>query len=426
MPLVFLNNPVFSHLQLEWQIPVVRTWYEQLFQRWKTVRYDWRGTGLSDRNIDRNSLDVAVSDLGAVVDAMELGEFALFGSFHWGATAIAYAARHPERVSHLILFGAYARNSDVITNQDILAAHQMIDSNWEVFSETLGGVMYGWSDNSDRRQVATMIRESITPDAYKTIRAAIRSADVTHLLAQVSVPTLIIHPRESASVQMSVSRELVSSISDARLVVVEGQHAAPARCDTGAITRAMEEFFEETSARREPASSTGDTHTILFTDIQSSTALAQRLGDAKAQEVRRSHNDIVRSALRANGGNEIKHTGDGIMASFSTASAALDCAIAIQQGVAAHKEQHPDSPLGVYVGLNAGEPIAEDDDLFGTSVDLAARLVDHAQPGQILAADVVRQLAAGKQFLFSDLGETALRGFEDPVKLWELRWQEPP
>ena len=91
-------------------------------------------------------------------------------------------------------------------------------------------------------------------------------------------------------------------------------------------------------------------------------------------------------------------------------------------------EEHPDSPLGVYVGLNAGEPIAEDDpggrvDLFGTSVDLAARICDHAEAGQILAANVVRELAAGKDFLFADLGETALRGFEDPVKLWELRWQ---
>ena len=87
-------------------------------------------------------------------------------------------------------------------------------------------------------------------------------------------------------------------------------------------------------------------------------------------------------------------------------------------------EENPATPLGVYVGLNAGEPIAEDADLFGTSVDLAARLVDHAQPGQIIASDVVRQLAAGKDFLFADLGETEVRGFEDPVKLWELRWRE--
>ncbi len=120
----------------------------------------------------------------------------------------------------------------------------------------------------------------------------------------------------------------------------------------------------------------------------------------------------------------IKHTDDGIMTSSSTASSALDCSIAIQQVVASHADEHPD----VYVGLNAGEPIAEEDPdgrvaPFGTSIDLAARICDRAQPSQILAADVVRQLAAGKQFLFSDLGDTELRGFEDPVKLWELRWE---
>ena len=91
-------------------------------------------------------------------------------------------------------------------------------------------------------------------------------------------------------------------------------------------------------------------------------------------------------------------------------------------------EERPDSPLGVYVGINAGEPITEDDpggraDLFGTSINLAARICDHAEAGQILTANLVRELAAGKQFLFADLGENPLRGFEDPVKLWELRWQ---
>jgi len=119
----------------------------------------------------------------------------------------------------------------------------------------------------------------------------------------------------------------------------------------------------------------------------------------------------------------VKHTGDGIMAAFAMASQALECAIAIQRGVASHVEEHPDSPLAVYIGLNAGEPIAEDSDLFGTSVDLAARICSQAGPGQILASDVVRQLAAGKRFLFSDHGEVEMRGFEDPVRLWEVRWQ---
>ena len=224
-------------------------------------------------------------------------------------------------------------------------------------------------------------------------------------------------------VSVQQGREIASLIPDARFVPLEGQVHLPYWGDTEPLLRAIQDFLGQEyplSASKPPSGFA----TILFTDMEGSTTLADQLGDAAAQEVRRAHDEIVRAALAANGGSEIKHTGDGIMASFATASSALDSAIAIQRGVAAHKEAHPDSPLGVYVGLNAGEPIAEEGDLFGTSVNLAARICDHAEAGQILAANVVRELAAGKQFLFADLGETELRGFEDPIKLWELRWEE--
>ena len=108
------------------------------------------------------------------------------------------------------------------------------------------------------------------------------------------------------------------------------------------------------------------------------------------------------------------------MASFSSASGALECAVAIQRAV----EGRGDEQLRVHVGLNAGEPVAEEQDLFGTAVQLARRICDQADGGEILASDVVRQLAAGKGFLFADRGEIALRGFEDPVRLYEVRWRE--
>ncbi len=115
--------------------------------------------------------------------------------------------------------------------------------------------------------------------------------------------------------------------------------------------------------------------------------------------------------------------GYGFMSSFSSATKALECAIAMQRAFAEHNESAEES-IKVRVGLNAGEPIAEDEDLFGTAVNEAARICAHAEAGQILAPVVVRELAAGKQFMFADLGETALRGFEDPVRLYEVSWRE--
>jgi class 3 adenylate cyclase len=165
------------------------------------------------------------------------------------------------------------------------------------------------------------------------------------------------------------------------------------------------------------------TVTILFTDIESSTTLTQRLGDAKAHEFLRTHNAIVRDALKAHGGTEIKHTGDGIMASFPSASRAIECAVDIQKAVASHLEQRPEPPLRVRIGLNAGEPVVEEKDLFGIAVQLAARICAQARPGQILASNVVQELAAGKGFVFLDHGKVALKGFEKPARLHEVAWR---
>jgi class 3 adenylate cyclase len=132
---------------------------------------------------------------------------------------------------------------------------------------------------------------------------------------------------------------------------------------------------------------------------------------------------MVREALKAHGGSELKTTGDGFMASFSSATKALECSIAMQRAFAAHNES-AEEPILVRVGMNAGEPIAEDEDLFGTAVIEAARIAAAAKGGEILVSDVVRQLAKGKQFLFSDRGEVDLKGFDEPVRLYEVRWQE--
>jgi len=194
------------------------------------------------------------------------------------------------------------------------------------------------------------------------------------------------------------------------------------------VVAAINEFLglgeEMTTGARAALTEAGGLVTILFTDMEGSTVFTQRLGDAKAQEVVRTHNRIVRDALKACSGSEVKHTGDGIMASFASAIRALECAIAIQRAFAQHNEEHPDTPVRVRIGLNAGEPVAEEEDLFGTAVQLAARICAQAERGEILVANVVRELAAGKGFLFADRGEVALRGFEDPVRLYQVRWVE--
>ena len=213
---------------------------------------------------------------------------------------------------------------------------------------------------------------------------------------------------------------MAARIPGARLAVLEGASAIPYVGDVGSVIAAIDEFLGAPEREASPEPVRSGLLTILFTDLVSSTALTRRLGDERAQDLVRRHNTVVREALHAHGGDEIKHTGDGIMASFATASGAIACAVAIQRTIAAE----PAGDMAVHIGLNAGEPVVEDRDLFGTSVQMARRICDHATAGQIVVANVVRELAAGKGFLFADLGDVVPKGFEDPVRLYEVRWQD--
>ncbi|MBX3428503.1 MAG: DUF4242 domain-containing protein [Hyphomonadaceae bacterium] len=164
------------------------------------------------------------------------------------------------------------------------------------------------------------------------------------------------------------------------------------------------------------------TRTVFFTGIVGSTDMTSRLGDEAAFEVLSVHDRIVRDALEANNGREVKHTGDGIMASFISAACAVKCSMAVVRDVEAHGSNTPN--LRVRVGIAAGEPIEHANDLFGTTVQLAARLCAHAQPGQILVSNVVAELCAGKMLPIHDAGRFELKGFDEPVQAHRVHAQE--
>lgn len=161
--------------------------------------------------------------------------------------------------------------------------------------------------------------------------------------------------------------------------------------------------------------------TILFTDIEEFTDLTRRLGDERAFDVRSEHDAIIRSAVDAAGGSLVKSTGDGMLACFQSVAKALECAIAIQRGVASVVAS-TEAPIRVRAGLAAGEPVATGDDLFGLAVNLASRVCDACEPGAILVTSAVRELAAGKGFNWDDAGEHSFKGFDEPQRVYRLRW----
>jgi class 3 adenylate cyclase len=414
----------FSPFKLMAHEPRVASMWQQIAANRGLVLFDRRGTGMSGRDVRDFSRVALVRDLEAIIDHLKLRRLALMAWDVAGVVAIEYAHRHPDKVSHLILCGSFARGQDVGTQETKEALIHLIRGGWDMASEMLPALVVPGADPEIARRWITTLRESCSGDSAAAQLEAAVAEDVTDLLPEIKIPALILHARRDRVFPFELGRELASLMPNARLVTLEQD----VHWDPRGLTRVVEAINDfltpRKSAKRKPqkAAASSGLVTILFTDIEGSTTLTQRLGDARAQELLRTHNTIVRDALRACSGSEIKHTGDGIMASFAAASQALQCAISIQEAVAAQSE----TPFRVRIGLNAGEPIAEEQDLFGTAVQLARRVCDHADPGQILVSNVVRELAMGKGFLFSDHGDVELRGLEDPVRLYEVRWEEDP
>jgi class 3 adenylate cyclase len=426
-PVVWMSTIPFG-TSLMWELPEARAWLERP-RPYQVVSYDARGTGLSEQSPDY-SLEAHLGDLEAVVGRLGLERHALQSSLFLGPAGIEYAARYPDRVTQLVLLNAFASGGDYRQSsryQAFASLRSLAAQEWELYTRTVASSILAPSAATDAAQALTAaLKRSVDPTQVVPLLDASEQFDSTLKLSALAAPTLVVYRRSIPIFAPAVAQRLAAEIPNAELVALEGDSSLPWVGDVDALADAIDSFLLPRGAALgtsvAPQDQNAAVRTILFTDLVASTALTQRLGDAKAQELVRAHNAIVREALETSGGTEIKHTGDGIMASFSTASGALGCATAIQRAVA----ERDDADLQVHIGLNAGEPVAEESDLFGTSVQLARRICDHAEGGQVLVSEVVRQLAAGKGFLFADIGEVVPKGFEDSVRLYEVTWRHQP
>lgn len=416
-PLVFMTESVVSHVQLEWSQPVFGPLMRRLAERMTLIRFDARGTGLSDRVTQRESLlETRVRDIEAVVERLGLTRFAFAAVQTASLAVITYAKRHPQQVSRIVLADGIVRTTDLFATKQGHALFAVLSADYTLGTEAIGAAAFGVG-RDENRDYGAYIRQCVDPDFFA---GAFKFADVSQELPSITQPALILKHANVIYIPMEAAKELASRIPNAQLAVVEGGWAD----NIADVADRIADFVCEDAGGHAQASShdsASGVRTILFTDIEGHTQMMQRLGDDAGRAVLREHERISREVIARHGGAEIKTIGDAFMVSFGSVAAAAQCAVDLQQAFAGAATTEA---LRVRIGLNAGEPIAEDGDLFGSSVILASRIVAQAQGGEILVSDVVRGLLAGKPFLFSDRGETALRGFEDPVRLYELRWMD--
>lgn len=411
-PLVRLPSPPFVHVQIQWRQSV---FYDRLCENRLVITFDPRGSGMSDRKPRVDSFDARLLDLDAVVEDLGLETFALNGTWFGGTMAVRYAARHPERVTHLVLDDAPVNCATALQSPQVRAFNEL-SGDWVEQTEMMAFSFAGVGGD-EARSYAEFMRASTTQDNFFSMVAAFRGVDVTNDLPLIQAPTLILRHSGFSGFEADAPRKLATLIPNARLVMLSGKETD----DLDETLREMAEFLgDEGVANRIPQPGESSLRTILFTDLVGHTEMMRRLGDDRGRDVLREHERITRDLLKEHGGVEVKTMGDGFVASFASITKAMDCAIGLQRAFALHRGE----PLQVRVGLNAGEPIEEDGDLFGLTVIMASRIAAKAGPGEILIPEPLRHLLTGKSYVYADRGETMLKGFKDAVRLYEVRWQE--
>ena len=424
-PFLFsLPSPPDCHIELELGNPGQREVIEELSRRHTLVRFDHRGTGLSDRAISEFSMETRLRDLEAVANAVGTSKFDVLAGAHGSHMAIAYAAANPDRIEHMVLVDPFARGIDFAAPERIQLLDVILQRDWQMFTDNVGAMVFGFGSELAPKYGA-FFRDAVEHEAAIMIYASMLEIDVTELLARVETPTLVLESIAGQLPRPGLPASVAAGLPNAEFIRVDVSFA-----DASPIHGHLWRFTGRdhiASPRGAPAPQlpAGTLRTILFSDIESHSEMMSRLGDRAGREVLRRHEDVSRKALREHGGSEVKSMGDGFLASFGSAQAALECAISLQRELKGLSDGGGPMPsdFRIRIGINAGEPIAEDDDLFGASVIAASRIAAQASGGEILVADVVRQLAAGKGFLFSDRGEVGLRGLDDPVRLYEVAWQ---
>ena len=357
-----------SHIEMEWHIPEMRRWYEALAQTRMLIRYDHRGFGLSDHNVPRVSRSYD-RDIEAVIESLGLEKFDVFGPIAMGPVAIGYAAQHPDKVAHLLLWCTWAQASDYLKSSQAQSLVALRDKDWKTYTETASLLTFGWAEGEPVRRFAALWRESTTQDAQQQGAMDVNRVNLTSLLPRLTMPTLVLHRREFSIIGVDVAKGLASHIPQARLALLEGDSGAPFLGDTAAVLNAIDEFLGESEEAKPKSELPEGMAVLLFTDIANSTALTEQLGDAAFREKARKLDTSLRAIIGESGGTPVegKVLGDGVLAVFTSARQAIECALRCNGA-------GESVGLQLHLGIHAGDVIREGNNVYGGAVNIAARI----------------------------------------------------
>ena len=399
-----------SHLEIDWEDRQSAHFLERLASFSRLIRFDKRGTGLSDRPGGLPDLETRMDDVRAVMDAVGCERAAIFGYSEGGPMSVLFAATYPSRTTALVLYGTYAKRRDPTEDYPWAAT-------WEERQRYAQEIEAAWGWEADMRRMAPSADEagaawwarrahaSASPGAARDLILMNSQIDIRNILPTVNVPTLVLHRTGDSDSRVDEGRYIAEHVPGARFVELPGDDHVP-WINADQVVDEIEEFLTGVRPMPEPDRVL---MTLLFTDIVGSTDHATSRGDRRWRELLDEHNAVVRRELARFRGREVDTAGDGFFATFDGPARAVRAAEAIRDGV---------RPLGLEIraGVHTGECELAGDAVRGIAVHTAARVVGQAGAGEVLVSTTVRDLVAGSGLEFDDRGVTELKG----VGEWRL------
>ncbi len=406
-----------SHLEVDWEMPPYARWLQRLASFSRLFVFDKRGTGLSDPVAETPTLEARMDDLRAVLDAEGSERAAIIGHSEGAPMSILFAATYPERVSHLVLIGAFARSTEAEdypfgppADAIAEAVNRYMQPNWgtganiEVFGPSIA------DDPKVIEMTAKHERYAASPAMAQRIFEMFLNIDVRSVVPTIHVPTLVLHRRGDRVVNRRAGKWIADRLPGARYVLLDGQDHLPWAGDQDAIVDQIQQFLTGTRAVVEPDRVLA---TVLFTDIVGSTQRLAQLGDRRWRALMGQCDAAVHAEIERFQGTLVKSTGDGHMATFDGPARAIRCAGAIVESV---------RPLGLELrqGLHAGEVELLGEDVRGIAVNTAARVMSEAEGSEVLVSSTVKDLVAGSGIVFEDRGTHTLKGMPDEWHLYAV------
>ncbi|HXW64982.1 MAG TPA: adenylate/guanylate cyclase domain-containing protein [Burkholderiaceae bacterium] len=398
---------IVSHVEFLHEFPGYTDYLRRLAAFARVIAFDKRGQGLSDRVPGVPSLEQRMDDVTAIMEAIGSKRAALLGYSEGAPMSVLFAATYPERTSHLILFGGFARFTNTSDYELMFSEEAILKSvkYWGTgaFIKSLAPSLA--SDPAAVGQFAKFERLSASPGSYKAALQQNALIDVRSILPNVRVPTLVLHSRRDALVPVENGRYLASQIPGAKYTEYpEGDHAGP-MTDSNFRRKICGDIEEFITGDRESALPDLERvlATVLFTDIVDSTQRATEMGDQSWRRLLDEHDRTAQRVIEKHRGKLIKMTGDGVLATFDGPGRAIRCALAFES-------EATQIGLPLRAGLHTGEVEMRDGDIGGVAVHAAARVMALSEPGEVLVSRVVTDLVAGAGLKFSERGSHELKG----------------